>query len=67
MRDAKESRTKETAGDEGRAPGLGEKTGTHHSEADGDEAEGDEKATRVVTIAVGSSATVVVVDGAAAG
>jgi hypothetical protein len=49
-----------------RAPGLSEKTGTHHSEADGDEAEGDEEATRVVTIAVGSSATAVIVDRAAA-
>ena len=57
----------EQTANERRAPRLGEKTGTHHSEADGDEAEGDEEATCVVTIAVGSSATAVVVDRAAAG
>ena len=49
-----------------RAPGLSEKTGTHHSGTDGDEAEGDEEATCVVAIAVGSPATAVVVDWSAA-
>jgi hypothetical protein len=65
-RGSRESRTKETAGDERRAPGLSEKTGTHHREADGDEAEGDEEATCIVAIAVGSSTTAVVVDRTAA-
>jgi hypothetical protein len=45
-----------------RTPSPREKTGTHHSGADGDEAEGDEEATCVVAIAVGSSATAVVID-----
>ena len=49
-----------------RASSLREKSGTHHSEANGDQTEGDEEAARVVTIAVGSSATAVVVDRAAA-
>jgi hypothetical protein len=55
-------RSKEAARNVRRAPGLSEKTGTHHSGTDGDEAEGDEEATCVVAIAVGSSATAVVVD-----
>jgi hypothetical protein len=49
-----------------RAPGLREKTSTQHAGADNDEAEGDEEVTCVVAIAVGSSATAVVVDWSAA-
>jgi hypothetical protein len=45
-----------------RASGLSEKTGTHHRCADGEEAEGDDEVTCVVAIAVGSSATAIVVD-----
>ena len=59
-------RSKEAAGNVRRSPGLSEKTGTHHSGADSDEAEGDEEPACVVTIAVGSSATAVVVDWSAA-
>jgi hypothetical protein len=49
-----------------RASAPSEKTGTHHRCADGEEAEGDEEVTCVVAIAVGSSATAVVVDGSSA-
>jgi hypothetical protein len=49
-----------------KAAGLGKTTGTDHARAQGDDAEGDEKQPRVVAIAVGSSATTVVVDGSAA-
>jgi transposase-like protein len=59
-------KSKEAARSVRRASGPGEKTGTHHRCADGDQAEGDEEATCVVAIAVGSSATVVVVDWSAA-
>ena len=49
-----------------RAPGLGEKTGTHHTRTDSNDAEGDEEAKCVVAIAVGSSAAVVIVASSAA-
>ncbi len=50
-----------------RAPGFSEKTGTHDPCTDGEDAEGDDEATCVVAIAVGSSATAVVVAWSAAG
>lgn len=49
-----------------RASGLGEKTSTHHTRTDCDDAEGDEEAECVVAIAVGSSAAVVIVASPAA-
>jgi len=44
-----------------RAPSLREKTGTHHTCTDHEDAEGDEEAKCVLAIAVGSSATTVIV------
>ena len=59
-------RSKEAARNVSGAPGLSEKTGTQHARADHDEAEGDEEVPCVVAVAVGSSATAVVVGRSAA-
>lgn len=49
-----------------RAPRLGETTGSHHTCTDGEDAEGDEEAECVLAVAVGSSATAVIVAPSAA-